>query len=267
MKALKQDVLLDIPISHIKIKENVRKEYNLQRLKELASSIHTNGLLQPICVKQITPKSFEVVFGHRRFKALGILKKRYPKKYTKVKAFIQSDGGMNEDEVKEVQLIENMQRHNLSFTELKSALMYFKNKHLSYKQIAKKLSKKEAYVKNLFSSVNTINDNPDLEDLVASSNNKISFSDVQEVKSLPKSSQVEVLKDKLKGNITSQQALRMRVKALKENVTPSKPDVITISEGVVRIRAFSIDLSTAGKTEVTKLRKSLEAVLKVMGKA
>ena len=49
-----------------------RKDLNLEALEELANSIKKQGLLQPIVVRAITNKQYEIIAGERRWRAAKI---------------------------------------------------------------------------------------------------------------------------------------------------------------------------------------------------
>jgi len=87
---------------------NPRLEIEPQELKELAETIHKVGLLQPIIVRPIKEGEYEVVVGERRFRAAqqaGL---------EKVGAVVRD---YTDEEVVELNLIENVQRADLSAVE------------------------------------------------------------------------------------------------------------------------------------------------------
>lgn len=78
-----------------------RKFFDDEGLRDLAASIESKGLLQPILVKEIERGQYTVVAGERRFRAHRLINR------DSIAAII-TDG--DEDEIA---LIENMQRENL----------------------------------------------------------------------------------------------------------------------------------------------------------
>jgi ParB/RepB/Spo0J family partition protein len=58
-----------IPIESVSIHKNIRREYNERELNKLAESLKNIGQLEPIGVYEIQPDKYEILFGHRRFKA------------------------------------------------------------------------------------------------------------------------------------------------------------------------------------------------------
>jgi len=64
-----------IPLEEIHLNENqIRKEFDLEKLKKLAESIKTNGLLQPLAVERCSNGKNICIDGERRYRALQIIK-------------------------------------------------------------------------------------------------------------------------------------------------------------------------------------------------
>lgn len=98
----------DIEINKISTNElNPRHAINEEGLEELAESIRTAGVLQPILVRP-KGKGFEIVAGERRFKACKMVGLRT------IPAVVRE---MSDDEVIETMLIENAQREELNDVE------------------------------------------------------------------------------------------------------------------------------------------------------
>ncbi len=82
-----------------------RKKFSEKELKELAESIKTNGLLQPIIVRQISEDKYQIVAGERRWRACRIAG------LTKVPAIVKD---LEDSEMLQLALIENLQREDLN---------------------------------------------------------------------------------------------------------------------------------------------------------
>lgn len=89
-----------------------RKIFNEESLNELASSIKTHGVLQPIVLTKIGD-SYRIVAGERRFRAAKIAELKT------IPAVIKD---LTEKEVREIALIENLQREDLNPMEESEAL-------------------------------------------------------------------------------------------------------------------------------------------------
>ncbi len=89
-----------------------RKIFNEESLNDLASSIKTHGVLQPIVLTKIGD-SYRIVAGERRFRAAKIAELKT------IPAVIKD---LTEKEVREIALIENLQREDLNPMEESEAL-------------------------------------------------------------------------------------------------------------------------------------------------
>jgi len=112
---------------------NPRLEVNIERLNELATSIREVGLLEPIIVRPVNGQ-FEVVVGERRYRAsqqAGL---------EKVPAIVRE---YTDDEVVQLNLIENVQREDLSAIEKGKVCKYLleecPDKYPSQRAIAEKI--------------------------------------------------------------------------------------------------------------------------------
>ena len=95
----------DIPINEIKPNHyQPRKEFSQEELKELADSIRTGGLLQPIAVRTIEG-GYELVAGERRLRAIKTLG------WTTVPAIVKD---YDDRTMLTMALIENLQRADLN---------------------------------------------------------------------------------------------------------------------------------------------------------
>lgn len=122
-------------------KEQPRKYFDDEKIKELADSISTHGLLQPIIVKRDDSGKFKIVAGERRYRAsiLAQLKE--------IPVIIKD---FDEKEVFEVALIENIQRDELTAIEEAEGYQKLINDY-SYTQseIASVIGKSRSHIANL----------------------------------------------------------------------------------------------------------------------
>ncbi|RMH68875.1 MAG: ParB/RepB/Spo0J family partition protein [Gemmatimonadetes bacterium] len=83
-----------------------RREFDTEKLEELAQSIRINGVLQPIIVRQQdTDSTYELVAGERRWRASQLAG------LTKIPAIVRD---VSNDQLLQLALIENIQRENLN---------------------------------------------------------------------------------------------------------------------------------------------------------
>jgi ParB/RepB/Spo0J family partition protein len=127
-----------IPLCNISTSPtNPRKNFNEESLNELASSIKEKGVLQPILVRP-AGNIFELVAGERRFRAAMIAD------LADIPAIVRD---LDDRAALEVQVIENLQREDLSVMEEAEGYRALIDEH-SYtaEQLAEKLHKSKAYV-------------------------------------------------------------------------------------------------------------------------
>jgi ParB/RepB/Spo0J family partition protein len=118
---------------------NPRKHYDETELHELAASITDRGILQPLLVRVVSNEKtpYEIVAGHRRSRAAKIAK------LTSVPVIIHV---FTDHEVRQVQLIENAQRVDLSPLEEAEAYAALRELGLSTRDIAEQVKKKPSHV-------------------------------------------------------------------------------------------------------------------------
>ncbi len=103
----------EIEIELIRVNPNQpRKTFNEESLAELAESIKTHGVLQPIVLTKLG-EGYRIVAGERRFRAA---------KKAGLKAVPAIVRDLSEKEVREIALVENLQREDLNPMEESEAL-------------------------------------------------------------------------------------------------------------------------------------------------
>lgn len=138
---------LKVPLGSLYDSGNVRQDYNQDEINQLAQSILKNGLLNPITVKagfenDDGSKTYEIIAGHRRYLALVQLCKQ-GFDFGLVEVCIRNGDKWT------LQMIENIQRTDLSPQEKEMAIREMLDKGLSQKEIAEMLSKPISYVSDI----------------------------------------------------------------------------------------------------------------------
>lgn len=101
--------LLDIEVNPFQ----PRTKFDEESLSELADSIKVHGIIQPITVRRLSERKFQLISGERRYHAArlaGLLR---------IPAYVRT---ANDQQMLEMALIENIQRENLNAIEI--ALSY-----------------------------------------------------------------------------------------------------------------------------------------------
>jgi ParB family chromosome partitioning protein len=130
--------ILNLPLTCIIAdSEQPRKYFDLQALEELAQSIKQHGLLQPILVRPLGEGKYVIVHGERRFRAHHIAQ------LLTIKCIVRE---MDAATAKDLQLIENLERNDLSDMELAKEFQRRIEKGQTHEQIAAVIKKSRAYV-------------------------------------------------------------------------------------------------------------------------
>jgi ParB family chromosome partitioning protein len=210
----------DILVGDITIKENVRTDYNdIEGLKE---SIRQHGLIQPVTVYR-EGGVYILKTGHRRYMAYQLLYKEAPDQFHSLRCLIS-----NADNIIIVQLIENVQREDLSPIDLYNALSVLRDQGMTLKQIADLMGKDEGYIKKTFVGVNEISRDAELKNAIGYAG--VTIEDIIETKGIPdKEARLDLLGQRGKGKINRAE-LRKKTKALKEDCPAKKetPVVFTM---------------------------------------
>ena len=130
-----------LPISSITANPNQpRKSFDEDSLNELAESIKSQGVIQPIIVEEYAPGKYSIIAGERRFRAAQIAG------LNTIPGIVKNLG---EIQRMEVSLIENVQRENLNPVEEAFAYQYLIQKSgYTQEEVAKKVGKSRSAITN-----------------------------------------------------------------------------------------------------------------------
>lgn len=134
------DAVVAIPLTDIDPNfEQPRKNFDEDALNELAESIKLHGVIQPIVVVPVG-RRFMIIAGERRFRASKIAGK------TSIPAVIRH---YTSQQIKEISLIENLQRENLSPIEAARAIKVLMNEfNMTQEMAADRIGKSRSAVAN-----------------------------------------------------------------------------------------------------------------------
>ncbi|TVR26476.1 MAG: ParB/RepB/Spo0J family partition protein [Balneolaceae bacterium] len=104
------NIVLNIPVDHIRPNPHQpRTEFKQEALEQLSSSIRRHGLIQPITVRYLGERRFELISGERRLRATKLAG------IDEIPAYIRE---ANDEEIIAFALIENIQREELNPIEI-----------------------------------------------------------------------------------------------------------------------------------------------------
>ena len=117
-----------------------RRDFDAEELEELKESIATHGIIQPLAVRKLNEKKFQIISGERRWRAAKELKlKKVPVHILKA----------DDQAMLEIALLENIQRADLNPIEI--ALSYQRlitDCKLTHKDLSERLGKKRSSISN-----------------------------------------------------------------------------------------------------------------------
>ena len=116
-----------------------RKEFDGEKLDELAQSIKENGVIQPIIVRQSPVIGYEILAGERRYRA-SLLAGLHS-----IPAVVKQ---LSDQEMMVQAIIENLQRENLNPIEEARAYESLVEKGFTHAEIADKMGKSRPYISN-----------------------------------------------------------------------------------------------------------------------
>ncbi|NME06104.1 MULTISPECIES: nucleoid occlusion protein [unclassified Psychrobacillus] len=117
-----------------------RTVFDDAKIEELARTIHTHGVIQPIVIRKMDDDKYEIIAGERRFRAMTKLK------WKEVPAIVRN---LSDKETASIALIENLQREEL--TAIEEAVAYqklLKLHELTQEALAQRLGKGQSTVAN-----------------------------------------------------------------------------------------------------------------------
>ena len=140
-KDYNKDEVIHIPVNRVQPNRyQPRAVFNAEKIAELAQTIHTHGMIQPIVVRRLDEEDYELIAGERRWRAVQSLG------WEEVPAILRE---MNDAETASVALIENLQREELSVIEEAAAYARLIEIHeLTQEALAQRLGKSQSTIAN-----------------------------------------------------------------------------------------------------------------------
>lgn len=130
-----------IPLAQIERNpDQPRYDFNEDALNELADSIKVHGIIQPLTVRYLEPKRYQIISGERRWRASQIAE------LGEVPAYIRV---ANDQTLLEMAIIENIQREDLNAMEIASSYSRLKKEcELTDDELAERVGKKRSTITN-----------------------------------------------------------------------------------------------------------------------
>jgi len=134
-------IISEIPLAQITPNpDQPRKDFDQEALQELAESIRTYGVIQPVTLRKTGSDSYQIVAGERRWRASSLAG------LTTIPAYIKE---VEDQSVLELALVENIQRSDLNPMEI--ALAYkglIDELHITQDDLSERVGKNRATIAN-----------------------------------------------------------------------------------------------------------------------
>ena len=133
--------IFKVPVSQIEANPyQPRQDFDQEALQELADSIKTHGIIQPITVRKLSEDEYQIISGERRWQAsrkAGL---------DEIPAYVRT---ANDQQMHEMALIENIQRENLNPIEIANSYQRLISEfELKQEELGDRVGKKRATITN-----------------------------------------------------------------------------------------------------------------------
>jgi ParB family chromosome partitioning protein len=196
------------PVSNLAINKLVpgkfqpRHEMPPEELAELAESIKTQGILQPLIVRQLTTGNYEIIAGERRWQAATIAGLQ------EVPVIIKN---VNDKDALTIALVENIQREDLNPVDEAIALdRLSKEFSLTHNEVALAIGKSRASVSNLLRIINLPKEIKNMLE-----KNQLDLGHAKVLLGAPNNLQLKIANEIIKENLSVRATEQLLVKLLK----------------------------------------------------
>lgn len=228
---------IKIPLSCLKITDNVRMNFDEAEIEELANSIRQNGLMNPITVRPPETdadgnKNYEVIAGGRRIRAHQWLCE-HGDDFSLIECCIRTGDKWA------LQMIENIQRTDLTPREKENAVAKALEEGLTQTQIADKLSKPIQWVSDIVAGAKIRK----IADAAGLNTEEITTKTLSQLRSIPADKLQNCLKELIAEGGTYRAATRM----MQEEKNPETTHVSTINENLPNGLYLGVEVDKIGK--------------------
>jgi ParB family chromosome partitioning protein len=257
------NLMEEIPLEFIETNPyQPREHFEQSALQDLAESIRVQGIIQPITVRKVAPRKFQLISGERRLQASKIAG------LTRIPAYVRT---ADDQQMIEMALIENIQRENLNAIEI--ALSYkrlMEECDLRQEDLGARVGKNRSTVTNYMRLLKLP---PHIQ--VAIRDNKISMGHARCLISVEN---IEVQQQLFLKTISEEWSVRRLEDAVRQSATHAvdtptggegKVDTSELTQWQRSLTNFfqapvSLKMNEAGKGEMKITFKSKEELLKVL---
>ena len=256
-----ENSILFVNINNIKPNEKQpRKNFDREKLEELAESILSHGVIQPVVLrKEIEGKGYELVAGERRWRAARIAGLKEIPAIVKV---------LTEEQNLLLSIIENMQREDLNPIEEAEAVNKMMNTYqFTQEEVSKSLGKSRPYIANL---VRLLKLQDEIKDMILA--NEISQGHARALISLPAKKQLLIAKRVIKDGLSVREVERLageeEPKKKKAKTISINPDLNRIENELKQVLGTRVKIKEKGKKRTLEIeyysKEELERLIELI---
>lgn len=215
-----------------------RKDMSDEALAELSASIQSQGIIQPIVVRQVGNERFEIIAGERRWRAAKLAGLKL------VPCLVKN---VQDRAAVAMALIENIQREDLNAIEEAQALERLQDDFsLTHQQIAEVIGKSRVTVSNLL-RLNQLND--DVKSLVEQK--VLEMGHARALLALPIDLQPEIALQVAKKKLTVRQTEALVKKSLQGDNKPKTEKIQLAQETNLMLEQLQSQLNTSVNIQIS----------------
>jgi ParB family transcriptional regulator, chromosome partitioning protein len=218
-------------------RDQPRKEFDIEKLKELAASIKEQGILQPIVTRRLESGEYEIIAGERRWRAAQLAGVH------EIPVILKE---ADNRKVLEWALIENIQREDLNPIEESEAYnLLIGTYHYTHQELADKMGKERATISN---SLRLLTLSKEVRELIREQ--KISAGHAKVLLSLENLEQQRTLARDIVTRGLSVRAVEKEVSFLKKGGVPATKEEASVSDRLVENMAEGLQKVFGTKVKI-----------------
>ncbi len=241
-KSKKANITVDDGITELEISKIVpnpnqpRKHFDEEALQELASSIKIHGVIQPLVVNK-SDDSYLIIAGERRWRASKLAG------LEKVPVVIKN---YTEKQIKEISIIENLQREDLNPIEAARAIKQLMDEyHLTQEVVSDRIGKSRSSVANTLRLLTLY---PDVIKMIE--NGKLSSGHAKSLVVVDDTTQqIKLAKQACDGKMS----VRELEKAVKNYLNPQKTNSNKVQEQSIELKELINEMQRVFATKVSAI--------------
>ncbi len=234
------DRLESLPVEWLQRGEyQPRTNMGEEALQDLAASISAQGIVQPILVRELAPRKYEIIAGERRWRAAQIAQ------LSEVPVIIRK---VEDEAAIAVALIENIQREDLSALEEARGISRLLDEFgLTHQQAATSIGRSRTAVTNLLRLLAL---HPGVQEMLEQK--MFDMGHARALLSVPELDQVRAAQAIVKGKMSVRQAELWVKKFLehadapKKAVSATNPDIVRLEDSLANTLGAKIKIQDAG---------------------